>query len=77
MRYTVIHGEPGRAQVVIGRASSLLEARELRAVSGDVVYLDGEVCCDTFWLWPWERASGDSYALRRIVLAARHRRGEE
>lgn len=73
MRYTVIHGEPGRAQVVIGRASSLLEARELRAVSGDVVYLDGEVCTDTFWLWPWERGSS-SYALRRI-LAERHRRG--
>lgn len=64
MRYEVRFGRPCNFQVV-GRADNLEDAKALRKVSGDIVFLDGEVCQDTAWLWTWEKEN-ESFARTTI-----------
>jgi hypothetical protein len=52
----------------VGEASTLEEAKNFRAVSGDlVVHRDThKVVKDSAWLWDWERADPQCYAQRAI-----------
>lgn len=46
-----------------GEADSVLEARKLRHVSGELIYdrLTGTICADPGWLWEHEKRGGYAY----------------
>lgn len=70
MRYQIRHG-CGPTSLLMGKATSLEDAKAKRVVSGDLVFLDGKVCSDPSWLWDWEKADPDSYAKRCLERETR------
>ena len=53
--------------ILVGTAKSLAEAKELRRVSGDLVFgNDGKIVKDLRWLWDWELNSESSWAQEMI-----------
>ena len=54
--------------VLSGPHISLVQAKEHRAVSGDLVINSvGDVVQNTFWLWNWEKDDPQSYARRSLL----------
>lgn len=65
MRYEIrYYRDLDHDYVLLATCATLAEARELRAVSGDLV-VDAEtntVVADADWLWDWEKTDPQSYA---------------
>lgn len=53
---------------LVGKATTLEEARDKRCMSGDLVVHAGthRIVKSQKWLWDWEQKNSDSYAQRAI-----------
>jgi hypothetical protein len=62
--------------VLCATCETIAEARELRAVAGDLVVeaATDRVVADPSWLWVWEKTSPGAYARNNL---GRHRPGVE
>lgn len=80
-KYLIIHpsGFAPQAFKYIGHANSLLEARKLREVSGDIVVdaTTRKIIPNKAWLWQWERDDPTTFAHRLILAATATDKGKE